>query len=232
MGTLIEKLVSEQPQFHAWPDGRPANWSVASDALRFLFEQLKPGMNTLETGAGQSTAVFCIAGAHHVAITPDRPQADRIRGYLNGLDVKYDLTFVHESSDIALPSGHCIPERLDIVLIDGAHRFPFPIVDWHYTQHRVPVGGLMAVDDYRMPSVRILFDFLAGEDEWELLTTIHATSFFRRVRPTTNVWDWADQNINKAHLEMVRRNMELDQKKSWTPPFLQKLVRKTRSDGE
>ena len=45
MEALIERLVSEQPHFHAWPDGRSANWSVASDALRFLFEQVRPGMN-------------------------------------------------------------------------------------------------------------------------------------------------------------------------------------------
>jgi hypothetical protein len=230
MEALIERLVSEQPHFHAWPDGRSANWSVASDALRFLFEQVRPGMNTLETGAGQSTAVFGIAGAHHVAITPDRPQADRIRAYLNGFGISYDVTFIHESSDLALPAGRGIPERLDIVLIDGAHRFPFPILDWHYTEPRVPVGGLVAVDDYRMPSVRILFDFLAAEKEWELITTIGATAFFRKVCMAKNTGDWSDQNINKAHLEQAGRTIGPHQAKSRAPLFLQKLMRKTRAD--
>jgi hypothetical protein len=92
-----------------------------------------------------------------------------------------------------------------VVLIDGAHRFPFPIVDWHYTQHRVPVGGIVIVDDYVMPSVRILYDFLSGEDEWELIDAFAVTAFFRRVKPTINTWNWADQRINKPHAERVAR---------------------------
>ena len=88
METLIEKLLAEPPHFHAWPDGRPANWAVAPDVLRFIFEQVKPGMNTLETGAGHTTAAFCIAGTHHIAITPDEAQADRIRDYLSDLGIR------------------------------------------------------------------------------------------------------------------------------------------------
>ena len=144
--------------------------------LRFIFEQVKPGMNTLETGAGHTTAAFCIAGTHHTAITPDEAQARRIRDYLSDLGVRSDLTFINQSSDVVLPSGQSIPERLDFVLIDGAHRFPFPIIDWHYTEHRIPAGGMVAVDDFRMPSVRILHDFLAGEDDWELVREFQVTS--------------------------------------------------------
>jgi hypothetical protein len=51
-----------------------------------------------------------------------------------------------------------------------------------------------------MPSVRILHDFLLGEDEWELIQSFQVTSFFRRKRETVNEWDWADQKINNTHL--------------------------------
>jgi len=154
----------------------------------------------LETGAGQTTVAFAIAGTHHVCITPDRTQAERIRSYCSEHGIKDTVTFIHESSDTALASGQGIPDVIDFVLIDGAHRFPFPILDWHFTQRRVPVGGILAVDDYLMPSVRILHDFLLGEDEWELIQSFQVTSFFRRKRETVNEWDWADQKINKAHL--------------------------------
>ncbi len=143
----IEKLISERPHFHVWPDGKPANWSVAPDVLRFIRASLKPSMRTLETGAGQTTLAFAIAGTHHVCITPDVTQADRIRGYFNEHAIKDTVTFIHDSSDIALASGQGIPDILDFVLIDGAHRFPFPILDWHFTERKVPVGGIMAVDD-------------------------------------------------------------------------------------
>jgi hypothetical protein len=206
MEPLIDKLIADQPHFHAWPDGKPANWAVAPDVLRFIFQQLKPGMKTLETGAGQTTVAFCIAGTDHIAVTPDTAQADRIRKYLDALKLNCNLTFIHESSDVILPSGRGIPDRLDFVLIDGAHSFPFPILDWHYTQQRVPVGGIVVVDDYVMPSVRILYDFLMGEDEWQLMRAFQVTSFFRRIRPSGNVWDWADQKINRSHLNRYIKN--------------------------
>jgi hypothetical protein len=201
----IETLISEQPQFHAWPDGKPANWSVAPEVLRFIRASLKPSMRTLETGAGQTTVAFAIAGTNHVCITPDQAQAERIRSYCSEHGIKETVTFIHDSSDIALASGQGIPDVIDFVLIDGAHRFPFPILDWHFTERRVPVGGIMAVDDYPMPSVRILHDFLLVEDEWELIQSFQVTSFFRRKRETVNEWDWADQKINKAHLARYLR---------------------------
>ena len=205
---IIEQLIEDNPAFHAWPDGKPANWSVEGAVLRFLADLVKPGMNTLETGAGQTTVVFAVRGANHVSITPDTVQAERIRAYLEPLGTSSSVRFIHESSDEALPTGRHIPERLDLVLIDGAHRFPFPILDWHYTQARVPVGGMMIVDDFRMPSVRILFDFLNGEDEWELVTAFEVTAAFRRVKETGCGGDWADQRINKPHLDRIRQKAQ------------------------
>ncbi len=228
MEQLIERLIAERPHFHAWPDGKPANWAVAPDVLRYIFEQLTPGMQTLETGAGQTTAAFAIAGTEHIAITPDRAQADRIRAYLDELNVPKKVTFIHESSDVVLPSGQAIPERLDFVLIDGAHRFPFPILDWHYTEGRVPMGGIVAVDDYLMPSVRILHDFLLGEEDWELLITFQTTSFFRRVHETVNVWDWADQKINKPHLEKVALKSSTNSQHEGFSRFIRRLLRSER----
>jgi predicted O-methyltransferase YrrM len=194
----IEQLIAERPDFHAWPDDTPANWSVTPDVLRFVHQCLSPGMQTLETGAGQTTVAFAIAGARHVCITPKRDEAGRIRAYCAQHGIADTIQFIHESSDVALPAGHGIPETLDFVLIDGAHRFPFPIIDWHYTERRIRVGGTVCVDDCLMPSVRILHDFLIGEDEWELIQNFEHTSFFQRVRETVSVWDWADQNINQS----------------------------------
>jgi predicted O-methyltransferase YrrM len=205
---LIQQLLADKPAFHAWPDGTPANWSVAPDVLRSLAALVKSGMNTLETGAGQTTVAFALGGANHVCITPDTAQAEKIQRYLGALGVTASVRFIHQSSDEALPAGRGISEQLDIVLIDGAHRFPLPILDWYYTQARVPVGGLMIVDDYKMPSVRILYDFLQGEDEWELAQAFEITAFFRRVKETVSVWDWADQRINKPHLDRIRQKTE------------------------
>jgi SAM-dependent methyltransferase/predicted O-methyltransferase YrrM len=194
----VEQLIAQRPHFHAWPNGEPANWAVAPDVLRYISQKLVPGMRTLETGAGQTTVVFAMAGTRHTCITPDRDQAARIRAYCAAHGIEDSVTFVHESSDVALAAGGRIPETLDFVLIDGAHRFPFPILDWHYTERRLGIGGIVAVDDYPMPSVKILYDFLMGEDEWELIQRFERTAFFRRTRETVNTLDWLDQKINET----------------------------------
>src|SRR6266404_6251234 len=115
----VEQLIAQRPHFHAWPDGKPANWSVAPDVLRFIRQKLVPGMRTLETGAGQSTVVFAMAGTQHICITPDRDQAERIRAYCAEHGIRDTVTFIHESSDVALAAGRCIPGALDFDLIDG-----------------------------------------------------------------------------------------------------------------
>lgn len=222
--TSLAKLIEDCPRFHAWPDGKPANWSVPADVLRFICDQVKPGMHTLETGAGQTTVAFALAGAQHITITPDGDQIQRINDYLRQSGIENRVAFVQGSSDTVLPNGQDIPQHLDFVFIDGAHRFPFPIIDWYYTEGRVPVGGIVAVDDCQMPSVRILHDFLAGEDDWELVQLIHVTAFFRRVRDTVNEWDWADQRINKPHLDMMARKSAPSTKDDPIARFLRKLI--------
>ncbi len=207
---IIERLFKEMPAFHAWPDGSPADWSVSNDVLRFISDLVRPGMSTLETGAGQTTVALAASGAKHVCITPDKDQIRRIQAYLEPLGLVDSVHFIQQSSDVALPSGRGVPDQLDLVLIDGAHRFPFPVLDWHYTQERVPVGGIMIVDDFRMPSVRILYDFLVGEDEWELVKAFQVTAIFRRTKKTVSVWDWADQRINKEHLERFKQKNDIE----------------------
>lgn len=195
----LERLIEDDPPLHAWGDGTRANWSVSADVLRFLRAHLESGMRTLETGAGHSTVAFAIAATRHVCITPNRGDAERIRAYCDEIGVSTErVRFIHESSDTALPSGYGIPEVLDFVFIDGAHRFPFAALDWHYTQDRLRIGGIVAVDDCTMPSVRVLHDFLSGEDEWELVEIVGRTSFFRRIAETVIVNDCQSQKMNQV----------------------------------
>jgi len=39
------------------------------------------------------------------------------------------------------------------VLIDGAHGFPYPILDWWYVAPHVKVGGHVLLDDAYLPAV-------------------------------------------------------------------------------
>jgi len=195
---LLEKLIRDNPPFHLY-QGALTNWSVQFDTLRFLYSLLRPGLSTLETGCGQTTVVFAIAGTKHACVTPDSGERDRVREYCVQLGLPTNINFVIESSDKALSQGTLIPDELDLVFIDGAHAFPAAIIDWHYTGRLLRIGGILAVDDYKMPSVKILFDFLCAEQEWEILTIMQNTAFFKKLREVKDLVDWSGQKINSEY---------------------------------
>lgn len=197
---LLERMIRENPRFHFW-DGELINsWSIQTDTLRYLYSLLKPGMITLETGCGQSTMVFAIAGTRHTSIMPDIEEAKRVRKYCRSLELNPSLSFLIGSSDAVLPCQRRIPPSLDFVFIDGAHAFPAPIIDWHYTAVKLKIGGIMAVDDCKMPSVKLLVDLLCLEDEWEVIDYFQNTAFFRKLAEPKHLIDWAGQKMNKDFL--------------------------------
>ncbi|MBL7071380.1 MAG: hypothetical protein ISS26_04335 [Candidatus Omnitrophica bacterium] len=195
----IERLISDRPKLHARPCGTLVNWAVSDEALKFIYENLEPGITTLETGAGYTTIVFAIAGTNHISITPSKDECERIVKYCSEINIDPHITFLNQGSDIALVGPQSIPSHLDFVFIDGAHRFPFPCIDFHYTENKLRVGGILGVDNVPMPSVRILYNFLCGEAEWKLIKKIHDTAFFKKVAESRIIKDWHGQNINRAY---------------------------------
>jgi hypothetical protein len=128
---LTKKLFAERPNFH----GRttiPQNWQLPDDVLEWLDMHVQPGQRTLETGCGYSTVLFALKEARHTVISPAVEEHERIRGWCeaNEIDVS-NLDFKLARSEEFLPVTE--PEPLDLVLIDGWHAFPAPIVDWFFT---------------------------------------------------------------------------------------------------
>lgn len=200
----LEQLLRDKPQLHVWSDGRSASWAVSPEVLRFMHGVLKPRMRTLETGSGHTTVVFAIAGTDHVCVTPSKREPELISQYCASIGIEPRIRFIERPSDEALPEPQAVPQELDFVFIDGAHRFPLPCIDFHYTESKIKVGGLLGVDDCSMPSVRLLHDFLEGEDEWRKVEQIGNTAFFERTRETKIVSDWRGQQMNKAWQSKAR----------------------------
>jgi hypothetical protein len=193
----LEKLLVDRPAFHVDQGSLTHTWSVQGDTLRYIYSQLAPGQLTLETGCGQTTVVFAIVGTKHTCVMPDESEAQRVITYCESLGLNHTINFIIRSSDVALSKNKSVPLELDFVLIDGAHAFPAPIIDWHYTARRMKVGGILAVDDYKMPSVKILYDFLSGEDEeWQFTRIVQNTAFFKKIRDPRQLVDWKGQKIN------------------------------------
>ena len=57
---------------------------------------------------------------------------------------------------------------LDLVLVDGAHAFPYPTLDWWFLAPYVKIGGLMLLDDAYMPPVAAVVDHVRGSSAWTL----------------------------------------------------------------
>lgn len=141
-------------------------YGIGNDVLRFIVKAIDERSHTMETGAGKSTLVFALSGARHIAVTPAQSEIEAIREYATQHDISLDgVTFVAEPSERFLP--RCDAGRLDLVLIDGKHAFPWPIIDWFFTADRLRQGGIMLLDDVQMPSVSMLADFLRVDPGWK-----------------------------------------------------------------
>jgi len=161
--SLTDELRSVPPALH----GQAEFWGLAWEALAFIERTVQPGMATLETGAGASTIVFAARGADHEAVTPSAEEAERITAECERRGISTDrLRFRIGSSADVLRTWE--PRPLDLVLVDGAHAFPYPTLDWWFLAPHVKIGGLMLLDDAYMPPVAAVVDHLRGSAAWSL----------------------------------------------------------------
>lgn len=162
MAALTDRLRAHPPLAHSDDEYYGLAWA----ALAWLEDSLDASMTTLETGAGASTVVFAAAGCAHTAVSPDPEEHRRIADWCRSAGVATDrLRFVAESSTDVLPR-EATGDPLDLALIDGAHSFPYPAVDWFYVAPRLKVGGLLVVDDAHLAPVNVLVRYLHSSPSW------------------------------------------------------------------
>lgn len=215
----LQKILQERPNFHQGETeisrafdpsesllpsnvtsklvaNQPVCYGIGQDVLEFIAAAVQAGEKTLETGAGCSTLVFALRGARHIAVTPSGSEIKRISEYAVQEGVPLDqVQFAQESSHEFLP--RCQVEGLDLVLLDGKHAFPWPMVDWFFTADRLRKGGLMIIDDAGMRSVAILAEFMRGDPGWDLVRDFGGkTLVFRKTRDSALDVAWHMQPFN------------------------------------
>jgi hypothetical protein len=190
--TLTDRLREAPPGIHGSGN---EYWGLAWPALEWLEGELREGMSTLETGSGASTIVFAAAATDHVAVTPDADEEVRVRTACEGLGVSSErVSFQVGYSHDVLPT---LPRRpLDLVLLDGAHGFPYPILDWWHVAPQLEIGGRVLLDDAYMPPVAVVVDHARNSKAWEVERSIgYRTVVVRKLAEELPSFDWEGQRI-------------------------------------
>lgn len=168
-----------------------ADWDISPEVLSFLRANVKPGMQTLETGAGRSTLVFLEQGATHTAVTPAEDEIINIKraAEAEGLAVE-NLKFAVGLSQDRLPE---MDGELDLVLIDGGHGFPIPAIDWLYSARRLKVGGFMLIDDVDLWTGSMITNFMDQENCWEKVALLRGRTAVYKLRSEFELHEWTKQ---------------------------------------
>ncbi len=189
---ITANLRARPPGLHGAGD---EYWGLAWPALEWLERNVEAGMQTVETGAGASTIVFAAKGAEHVAVTPDPTEEQRIRAEADRRGISTErVSFLVGPSHEVLPALE--PRQLDLVLVDGAHGFPYPMLDWWFLAPSLKVGGRILLDDAYMPPVGALVDALGAQAGWDVVETVgYRTVVVRKTAEGLPGFDWGGERV-------------------------------------
>lgn len=176
----VAELIARPPGLHQVGGELSSRWKLQDADLAYLDEVIRPGMRTLETGAGLSTVVFALKGARHTCIVPDGGLVDRIRTFCSDSGIPHSgVEFIVDGSERALPRLE--GQDYDFALIDGRHGFPAPFIDCYYIARLLKVGGCVMIDDLHIWTTELLARYLSSEKSWKLVReTWHAATFMKQ----------------------------------------------------
>src|SRR5262245_10795905 len=115
--TVLARLAEDKPLFHHLDEDGvrrvtaagitaargDCSWAVSQGVLQWIADHLSGDMVTTETGAGYTTVLFASLAKHHYCCTFSQSEADKIRAYLDRIQVSGDnLTFLIGSTDETL----------------------------------------------------------------------------------------------------------------------------------
>ena|ERR1017187_5473364 len=204
--------------------------SMSPAALLTIAKHLEPRnpRYTVETGTGASTLIFSQISRDHTVFTVNTDGS--MNALLASPLLRRDTTkFVEGPTQKTLPL-HAFGSKLQAVLLDGPHAYPFPDLEYFYLYPHIEENGLLIIDDIHIPSIYNLFRFLCKEEMFRLLEVSGKTAFFARTAsPVFDPWSdgWWLQEFNRR---VLRRYSLQDRLKSVIPLRWRPRLR-TLSDG-
>lgn len=215
----------------------PAGWhgagSVSPHVLHRIAEfadQLGPLHHTLESGSGRTTLLFSHLSSNHLVFALEGGGSiSQVKA--SPLFHASHVTFVEGPTQLTLPNFR-FTNKVQLALIDGPHGYPFPDLEYYYFYPLIVAGGLLLLDDIKIPSVRRMFDIIRADDMFDLLEIIDRnTAVFRRsnaplIDPQSDSW-WL-QGCNRAYYDKIqarsRAQKRLQSLARITPNFVKRMI--------
>jgi hypothetical protein len=132
-----------------------------------------------ETGSGASTLLFSHMSQQHTVFALDDGSGSIENVRRSALLRQNVVTFVEGPTQRTLPS-HRFSAKLQVILIDGPHGYPFPDIEYYFLYPHLDPGGLLILDDIHIHSIHNLFDFLRKDHMFRLDEVADTTAFFTR----------------------------------------------------
>lgn len=191
---FLQTLLADPPRLHLHPDGQLINWwRIDATTAIELDKRLKPGLKTLETGAGLSTILFAARGCEHTCIAPDRDLFNRICAYCTDHNISTaNIKFMGATSTEVLPQ---LPAAAyDLTLIDGCHGFPTAFVDFLYATRALRSGGTLVIDDLHIYTCRTIAFYMRSDPAWRVEVFTRRVAFGVKLDDTGGVYgEWNTQ---------------------------------------
>jgi hypothetical protein len=186
----VRRVLADPPQVHPGTNGA---WSTDPACYEYMAHIAKPGIRTLETGLGVSTALFALWGCEHTCVVYRQAEVDACRQYLTSRKISDErITFHVGPSERILPNLEL--QDLDLVFVDGCHGFPVPTIDWFYAASMLRAGGVAVLDDAQLLQVRLgLFEFLNRDPRWTRTRRRRKWVAYQRQESGALSEEWAQQ---------------------------------------
>jgi len=170
-----------------------------------------------ETGSGSSTLLFSHCSELHTVFSVDSGGGSIVNVKGSPLLRAEHVVWVEGPTQLTLPT-YQFQHKLQAVLIDGPHGYPFPDLEYYYFYPQLETGALLIIDDIQIPTIHNLFDFLKKEEMFALDEVVDTTAFFTRTDaptfcPTTDGW-WL-QGYNKTPLTTQQPDVAAPGRRSW-----------------
>jgi hypothetical protein len=213
---LVERVIEIAPGLHTAT-------TFPSKVLRAIARHLSQRSieHSAETGSGASTLLFSCFSEDHTVFADDAGSGSVRNVEASPLLRPHVVRFVEGPTQRTLPS-YSFANRLQAVLLDGPHAYPFPDLEYFFLYPHLEPGALLIVDDIQIRTVHNLFQFLRRDRMFRLDEVVHTTAFFTRTdaptfSPTSDGW-WRQEYNRRPLLRYLWR----ERAKSWLPQGLRR----------